>query len=378
VARAAHPRTGGGNGMFRARVARGTCGFSWLVLLACAGGARGDVYYTVTDIGLLPGANDSQAQGLSSNGLVAGESDMRGFLWQDGVLTDVGTLGGSWSNAMRVNASGQVVGWSNLPGDNTGHAFMWQTGTMTDLGTLGGRDSAARDINDCGQIVGWSSLPGRSSVRAVLWQNGQITDLGTLGGNSSAAYNVNSSGAIVGYASRASGPSHAFLFADGVMNDLGALGADDSSIAFGVNDLNQVVGLSWPPGPGTKPRGFLWSAGTMADIGSLGGPQTRAFAINSAGQAVGYSEAPGAPGEPEWIYHAFVCEAGTMLDLNDLINPQSGWQLYEAFDINDAGQVVGMGETNGAIHGFLLTPIPEPATLVLLASAGLLLGRRRA
>ena len=73
--------------------------------------------------------------------------------------TDLGTFGGLRSHASDINAQGQVVGWSSLPGTSSlpngeTHAFIWEAGTMTDLGTPGGRFSFAGGLNDSGQVVG--------------------------------------------------------------------------------------------------------------------------------------------------------------------------------------------------------------------------------
>ena len=59
-----------------------------------------------------------------------------------------------------------------------------------------------------------------------------------------------------------------------------------------------------------------------------------------------------------------------MTDLNSLISPSSGWTLELASAINDKGQIVGYGEdASGLCRAFLLTPVPEPSTFVLLATA---------
>ena len=118
---------------------------------------------------------------------------------------DLGTLGGSDSAALAVNARGQVVGYSSMTryGAET-HAFFWtQAGGMIDLGTLGGMNSLAEAVNDRGQVVGWSDTPADTGVgvaccsvsRAFSWtQAGGMLDLGTLGGSSSTALAVNASG----------------------------------------------------------------------------------------------------------------------------------------------------------------------------------------
>jgi probable HAF family extracellular repeat protein len=75
------------------------------------------------------------------------------------------------------------------------------------------------------------------------------------------------------------------------------------------------------------------------------------LAINNSGIVVGQGTA--LTGD----YHAFVYNGQKMLDLNNLIPPNTGWSLYVANGINDAGEIVGYGTRNGTnLHAFLLTP----------------------
>ena len=101
---------------------------------------------------------------------------------------------------------------------------------------------------------------------------------------------------------------------------------------------------------------------TVTDLGTLGGPGSFACGINDSGQVAGYSFTSSG-----YISHAFLYSNGTMADLGTLGGSASGWTLEYANAINDSGQIVGDGtNASGNTDAFLLTPVPEPSTLVLL------------
>jgi probable HAF family extracellular repeat protein len=148
----------------------------------------------------------------------------------------------------------------------------------------------------------------------------------------------------------------AFLYSNGSMTCLGSLGGANSW-ATAVNASGQVVGVA---STGTTGHAFLYSHGTMTDLGMLAGSQSsRAQGINSSGQVVGFSYFDGVGDR------AFLYSNGTMRSLNDLIDPMSGWSLFCANAINDNGWIVGAGvASNGEQHAVLLTPVPEPSAIV--------------
>jgi probable HAF family extracellular repeat protein len=147
---------------------------------------------------LFPG----QATAVNRNGQIVGQSSAgHAVLWDRTIITDLGTLGGSRSGAEGINAKGQVVGWSDLPGDNVVHAFLWTNGVMRDLGTLGGDNSVARAVDSTGRVVGQSGTD-TSSGRAFVWDNGVMSELPGLDGNHVDALAINASGDIVGISAR--------------------------------------------------------------------------------------------------------------------------------------------------------------------------------
>jgi probable HAF family extracellular repeat protein len=200
----------------------------------------------------------------------------------------------------------------------------------------------------------------------MLYDNGTWTDLGTLGGSASWASGINASGQVVGTARSASEENRAFIYSNGVMTDLGSLSVHGGAFANGINDSGQVVGNSDHDGYGSE-HAFVYSNGKMSDLGTLPGEfnfASSALGINSSGQVVGGSN------DTNGFSHAFLYSNGVMTDLNNLIDPASGWTLLVAHSINDSGQIVGwMDNAQGQYDAFLLTPVPEPASLTLLVSA---------
>jgi probable HAF family extracellular repeat protein len=316
--------------------------------------------FTVTDVGTLGGGTYSEAWAINNSGEVAGHSNLAGgprraFLFSGGVLTDLGTLGGTESGARAINDAGQIAGWAKTSVGST-HAFLRTAGAMQDLGTFGSAtdDSDAYGINDAGQVAGWAELGMGAGPHAFLYGAGSKQDLGALGGYWSYAFGVNTSGQVAGVASDASGSARAFLWSGGVMRDLGALaGGTSDSYAYDLDDAGRVVGASTYMSSQST-HAVLFSGGALTDLGTLGGTESAARAINGSGQIVGHSTNASA------VTRAFLHEHGAMLNLNNLVPAGSGWDLTEAYDINDAGQIVGKGSINGQTHGFLLTPTVRP------------------
>ena len=152
-----------------------------------------------------------QAVGISGRCDVAvGEfSAQHAVLWDNGTVTDIGSLGGvAWNTPMAINENGMVVGFSDLPGDDDGtfnaRAFRWTKQTGIDsLGAIGSDPfSEALGVNNLGQVVG-ISFGGASGSRGFLWQNGKMYNLKDLMGAGFAdvivaGQDINDAGVITG------------------------------------------------------------------------------------------------------------------------------------------------------------------------------------
>ncbi|MDD2760372.1 MAG: hypothetical protein PHH11_08760 [Methylomonas sp.] len=350
--------------------------------------------YTLTELSM-PGAASSEAYAINASGQVVGSSVGRAdgsffalpgpVLWQPGSATPL-TLNGlsGFVSAKGINDSGQVVGDSVVDYySGATHGVLWQAGSNTPSGlrTIDGTNSYANAINAGGQIVGSASVYG--AYHAVWWATAsEIFDLGTAGGSNSGAYGINDSGQVVGWSQTSdNAASHAALWQidpalwQGGTSaiDLGTLGGTNS-YAEAINASGQVVGWSGIYG-NAGVHAALWQPGstTPTDLGTLGG-DSGARSVNAGGQVVGHSITVG--GEE----HAVMWQAGSAspIDLNTLVALSSGF-LNNAMGINDAGQIIANSSDGRA---YLLTPasvtsVPLPGAVWLFGSALMGLVRRK-
>lgn len=309
--------------------------------------------YTIKDLGTF-GGSYSEAFGINASGQVVGSAATasgqgHAFLYSGGILFDL-DLPGTFGTARAINDAGQVGGYYY---DGSYQAFLDTNDQITDLGTLGGNYAAAYAIGASGQACG-SSYTSSNEEHAFLWSAGVITDINAFGGDYSSARGINASGQVVGFAYLPSGAFHAFVRTGTASTDLGTLGGDYSE-ADAINDAGKVVGQAYLHG-NIKAHAFLWNgSGALKDLGQLpGGNYSQALALNpTASQIVGRASVP----DPNFIvYHAFLYSNGKMKDLNQLIPGRSGWILTEATGVNAAGQIVGTGTIHGQQHAFLLNP----------------------
>ncbi|MHC4546356.1 MAG: GLUG motif-containing protein [Planctomycetota bacterium] len=329
--------------------------------------------YRIIDLGTL-GGDDSSATYISNNGSIVGYSRTTRIGYKYAALFDasgsgnnnnLGVLSGcSVSIANYVNNTSQAVGVSEegYPTYDY-HATLFDTtgnSQPISLGTIGGPEGKAYSINDNGKIVGFSypGDPGSTNPHATLFDEsgaGHNVDLGMIpGGHRSIAYSINDSNQIVGFVDMYRDDDNAVLFDEtGDQNNI-SLGY---GIAYSVNNHGQVVGES---SDGIATIFDIKGAGNNISLGAL--PvydNSKANCISDSGQIVG---------EAYYSSHSFkfsravlfdASGTGNNIDLNYLIEPQNGWELFEATGINEEGWIVGNGlNSDGEYRAFLL--IPEP------------------
>jgi probable HAF family extracellular repeat protein len=330
-----------------------------LALVLAAAGTRpataATTTYTMTDLGSL--GYDTYGLAINAAGQITGysytsteiqipcppqkygqpkkcfENPYHAFLWSNGTMRDLGTLGGDFSTGVGINRSGEVVGTANTK-SGSADAFLWNGGkSLVDIGTW-----TPAGINDAGQAAGECF----NAAGPCLFSNGTLSQLPnptTFPSDGCGAGPINNNSQVLGGCSDTSSNTHVVVWQHGTATDLGTIGAGppyEGNRVSAFNNLGQVVGYQQLSSGAV--HGFLLSNGTMTDLGNNFLP----VAINDSGVVVG--------GEMIW-------SGGTLQNLNNLIPPGSGFTLADATGINDIGQIGVNGyNAQGYYHAFLLTP----------------------
>lgn len=285
-------------------------------------------------------------------------------------MTDLGTLGGSFSIAFGApSPAGHVGGAANLRGGNQ-HPFLWQNGAMTDLGTLGGPNGSAAGPNTSDELAVIAETATRDPLgenfcgfgagkicRGAIWQGGALRPLPTLGGTNGEAFALNAGGQLAGVAETSTRDRsclrpqalayEATLWEprSGESHRLPPLPGDTVGFALALNDRGDAVGSSGSCATTVLvpveygPHAVLWAHGSPRNLGSLGGQLfSTAAVVNNQGEVVGGSDLSHDTGPCSPSCHSFLWTKRTgMRDLGTLpgdVASLAGW-------INNRGQVVG-------------------------------------
>jgi len=213
-------------------------------------------------------ATQSIAYDINVAGQVAGgvfELYWRAVTWSGGEMIPL-TPPGISSSAAAINDQGQIVGVFS-PGDGFTHGFLWEDGILRDLGTFGGYAVVPRDINNLGQVVGYY-VPMSLGSRSFLWDDGTVTDLGIgVEGELGYAAAINDAGEVAGLMTVCEGKvcyTHAGLWEAGDVVDLGTLGGTYSE-SRDINEFGEIVGLSYDS-TNLLVRAALWKVTTGSDV----------------------------------------------------------------------------------------------------------------
>ena len=373
----------------------GTALTALAALLATAGSAASKpAGWRIVD--LAKAAYGSEANAINAHGDVIGrtwnrsETRTRAFVWRGGRLIPLGTLGGGSSQANAINDHGQIVGWAETSSGKT-HAFLWEKGHMRDLGVPPGtdqsdavritnsglvvgvasasvqgvvdlgpanhghlvvwrRDGRIRDlgrpwnpnpdtatfigaVNEHGEIVG-TTVPDHVGERSFLWDGRSLRTLPPRNGRSKAV-DVNEAGRVIGWTYR--GDFRATTWERGQMRLLPRAPHRPGAFTNAISDKGEIVGYSWSNRE-IDDHATLWRNGTAIDLGTLGGKQSEAAAINNRRQIVGVSETALSNSQSP-VWHAFVWQGGRMVDLGSG-NPVA---------INGRGQIIGSSAPYGSV-----------------------------
>jgi probable HAF family extracellular repeat protein len=337
--------------------------------------------YRIFDVGTFGGPNsqtNATSRPMNNRGMVSGIADSDelcphapgvglatgfispGFMWRNGVLTNIGLLpGGCASLPVGINEKGTIVGVSDndIIDPQTGfaeiRADLRKDGRIRDLGTFGGHNGLSADVNNHDIVVGGAEnedpdpfnfagallgLPTPTAWQAFAWSNGKLHNLGTLGGPDSFAFFINDSNEINGlsFTNTIVNPTtglptvEPFIWKNGHMHSLGSLGGNFGYVS-NITNHSEIVGYSNLAGDAAA-HAYDWKPRQgMKDLGALGGTFSSASWVNEAGEIVGGSTTD------DGLFHAVRWRRGHIEDLGTV----AGLPCSVTAQVNVRGEIAG-------------------------------------
>lgn len=330
--------------------------------------------YAITGLDFLPSDINDSAQVVGQN-----------YLWQNGNVIDLNTLPGANNSnlfATSINNNGAIVGGGLTVNESTieqetipSQAFISDGNTISDLPrnyfcTNFCPPISAEDINDSGTIA--LIYDGRLGL--VQESNGTVTEAIFPRGIFNIA--INNQAQVVGTGVFSGGFVNGVFSGNGNQTNLIAASANpnssfppSASFANDIDDSGNIVGRSLVFNLSSEfNEATLWEDVTQpgVSLGTLGGGSSDALRINNSQQVVGTSTLA-----DDSTQHAFLWEDGNLIDLNSLVDPGIGWELTSAFEINNNGDIIGIGNFNGEQRGFIAKAVPEPTSVLGVLGLGL-------
>jgi probable HAF family extracellular repeat protein len=249
------------------------------------------------------------------------------------------------STAGAVNGAGRIVGVMSFPTAPFNRAVMWVAGTPEELPRLCATcNSTATDVNDAGDVSG-SVTTADGFTSAAVWSSGTVTALPPLPGHASAmALSINNSGVLAGLSTNGDGVPRPVRWVNGLPEDLGHLDSGDTpfGVALAINDAGEIVG-SVRPLDGQSERGFVWRDGVMTGLQTPPGETCNEFsaglANNDSGLIVGYVFIDCRQTAAVWD-HGVLRTLPALAEIPMFPAPQGGGS---ALDVNERGDIVGLG-----------------------------------
>jgi len=316
-----------------------------VVLAPGLASARQPPRYFVDVIGL-HGSGGLWPNAIADDGRVVGGFNGGPAVWQDGVVEPLHCPAGADRCFAGYISEAGVLG--NAYFENAHRPVVWVDGEPEVLEVFG--DYAfGLAIGSAGHVVGIARLPPPedNSRKMFRWYQGEAVELGSLGG-AGYARGVNGLGHVVGESGTRGVVTHAFIWIDGGMTDLGMLPDLSHALAIAINDDDTVVGTCYSYGWGLDTP-FVWEDGVIAALPTMGEYGT-AKSINNDGVIVGTL----IPDSIDAYGVAWIDEEVYRLD--EHLVTDSSWHITEARDLNNPGQILAIASLDGERYGLLLTP----------------------